>query len=534
MARSLLVLLLLSFACGDDDPATDSMADAAVEEDAAVLEPPMVETASGPIVGGRENGSLEFLGIPYAAPPVGELRFRRPQPHEGWTEPLDATTRPSRCEQEAIGISVPGTEDCLVLNVHTPDPMPSDAPVLFWIHGGAFIFGEGIQTDGGTKGDLLARDHGLVVVSLNYRLGPYGFMAHPAFDEDGAPGNLGLWDQLAALRWAHENIAAFGGDPERITLVGESAGGVSVCALLASAETEGLIAGAISQSGLCDDPLPTPADAEERAVALATALDCAGSDDAIRSCMRAASAEAIGEADASVTGGGLGARAWWPVVDGELVTGQLRDRLAEGAAADLPVVVGWNQDEGTLFVMLAEREGDVADAAAYDEAVVDLAGRFAIDEGAIREQYPMDEADPGATIAAMLGDATLACPSRRAALLFAERGPTWAYLFTFPDAGFQLGSERDLGAFHSGEIQFVFGHPSAIGQRAFSGDELPVHDAMSAYWSAFVSDGVPGSSGGASWPELDASAPEAMGLDVETAVLTDPFAETCALWDAAR
>ncbi len=294
------------------------------------------------------------------------------------------------------------------------------------------------------------------------------------------------------------------------------------------------MAGAISQSGLCDDPLPTPTDARDRAVALANALDCRGSNAAIRDCMRAASTEAISAADPSADAGGLGARAWWPIVDGELITGQLRERLAEGAAADIPVVVGWNQDEGTLFVMLAEREGEVADAAAYDATVVDLAGRFGVDEAAIRAQYPMDEADPGVTIAAMLGDATLACPSRRAALLFAARGSTWAYLFTYPEAGFQLSTERDLGAFHSGEIQFVFGHPAAIGQRSFRDDEVPVHDAMSAYWAAFATDADPGGAAGAAWPELDESAPEAMGLDVEPSVLSDPFADACALWDVAR
>lgn len=535
MARLSLALLVLALGCGDDDDSALPMEDAAVAEDGGpVLEPPEVETTLGTVIGGRENGSLEFLGIPYAAPPVGDLRFRRPQPPESWSEPFDATGRPSRCEQEAIGISVPGSEDCLVVNVHTPDPMPTDAPVLFWIHGGAFVFGEGIQTDGGTKGDLLARDHGLVVVSVNYRLGPYGFMAHPAFDEDGAPGNVGFWDQLAALRWTRENIAAFGGDPDRITVVGESAGGVSVCALLASAETEGMIAAAISQSGLCDDPLGTIDDASARAIELAEALDCRGSDDAIRTCMRGATPEEIAAADPSADAGGLGARAWWPIVDGELVTAQFRDRLADGAAADIPTLVGWNQDEGTLFVMLAEREGEVADAAAYESSVADLASRFGVDEAAIRAQYPMDESDPGATIAAMLGDASLACPSRRAALLLADRGPTWAYLFTYPDAGFQLATERDLGAFHSGEIQFVFGHPSAIGQRSFRGDEVAVHDSMSAWWAAFVTDLDPADAGGAAWPELDASAPEAMGLDAAPAVRDDPFADACALWDAAR
>ena len=511
-----------------------AVVDGALPEDAPSLPPPMVETTLGPVVGARGDGYLGFLGIPYAAPPLGPLRFRRPQAHEGWTAPLDASARPTRCEQEALGLSVPGTEDCLVVNVHTPDPMPEGAPVMFWIHGGAFVFGEGLQTDGGTAGDLLARDHGVVVVSVNYRLGPYGFMAHPAFDEDGAPGNFGLWDQLKALTWVRENAAAFGGDPEQITIFGESAGGVSVCALLTSPQADGLFARAITQSGLCDEPLPTLADARDRALALSETLGCRGSAAAIRDCMRAATTEAISAADPSADAGGFGLRAWWPVIDGELITADFRERLAEGAAAGVPVMVGWNQDEGTLFVLLAENDGQLVDEAAYDAIVTDMAARYGVDEAAIRAQYPVDVADPGVTVAEILGDASLACPSRRAALLLAERGPTFAYLFAYPDASFQLAGGRELGAFHSGEIQFVFGHPAAIGQRTFRERELPVHDAMSAYWTRFAETGEPGDAGGLEWPVLDGSAPEALRIDTTLSLVTDAFGERCALWDAAR
>lgn len=493
--------------------------------DARAPEAPRVETTRGPIEGRRGPGHQAFLGVPYAKPPVGALRWAPPEPPDAWTEPRAATSRPPRCVQEALGLELPSQEDCLYLNVHTPDPRPEGAPVMVWIHGGAFLFGEGLQTDEGTAGDRLAAEHGVVVVSMNYRLGPYGFLAHPALTaEQGASGNYGLMDQRAALEWVQDNIAAFGGDPGDVTIFGESAGGLSVCAHLISPASEGLFHRAISQSGLCDSALDTLAAAEAKGATFGDALSCADVE-----CLRAASVEDITAADgagADPFGEVAAERAWWPIVDDRVLTGDFRARVEAGAFVDVPTVIGWNADEGTLFVMLAEQAGQVADEAAYDEVVRGIAARSGVSADDVFAQYPLaDYPDPGAAAAAVIGHATLACPSRRAALLLRDAGvETRVYHFTYPDAGFQLPTERDLGAFHSAEIQYVFGHPSMIGRDRFTGDDRALSEAMSGLWTGFAS--------GASidWPTFDAAETH-LRLDrtVEPGAAAD--VEACALWD---
>lgn len=194
-----------------------------------------VRTNSGPVSGLERDGVYSYRGIPYAAPPVGELRWQAPTDPPDWTETLAATERPNGCIQAPFnGLPIPGfvaSEDCLYLNVDTPTA-GFGLPVMVWIHGGGFTLGEAVQADGGTAGDLIARQTGVVVVSMNYRLGQLGFLAHPelsAEGENGASGNYGLMDQTAALRWVRDNIAAFGGDLDNVTIFGESAGAFSVC-----------------------------------------------------------------------------------------------------------------------------------------------------------------------------------------------------------------------------------------------------------------------------------------------------------------
>jgi para-nitrobenzyl esterase len=197
-----------------------------------------VETASGLVEGFEDDGVFSYRGIPYAAPPVGDLRWKPPIDPASWTETLVATEKGNICPQVAfLGLPSPGflpDEDCLYLNIDTPME-GADLPVMVWIHGGGFTVGEGLQADGGTAGDLIARQAGAVVVSMNYRLGQLGFLAHSeltAESPDYASGNYGLMDQTAALRWVQENIAAFGGDPNNVTVFGESAGAFSVCSHL--------------------------------------------------------------------------------------------------------------------------------------------------------------------------------------------------------------------------------------------------------------------------------------------------------------
>jgi para-nitrobenzyl esterase len=514
--------------CGDDDvPATGD----AGMHDAAVEPAPEVVTSLGTVRGRRGDGFQAFLGVPYAEPPVGERRWIAPEPHPGWDGVLEARAQPEACPQD---VPFPqGEEDCLFLNVHTPDPRPSGAPVMVWIHGGGFTFGEGMQIDGGTAGDVLAARHGLVVVSMNYRLGPLGFMGHPAL---GSSGNEGLLDQRLALAWVRDHVAAFGGDPAQVTIVGESAGGLSVCLHLVSLESHGLFARAISQSGLCDSRLPTRADADETAARVIAAVGCEGAAD-VRACMMGKTADELVEAS------GLGIdpvdalaatdRGLWPSIDGTVIPASFRDRVLSGDAADVPAVVGWNRDEGTLFVGVAEQAGAVIDDAVYRDVVALLAAEEGLEPAIVEAAYPLSGYDdPGAALSAALGHHRLACPSRRAAHLLAEAGrAVRVYRFDYPDAGFQLSLDRPLGAFHSAEIQFVFGHPAMLGAPRFTGDDVPLHEAISAYWARFVATADPNGDGAPAWPAYDVTADEHLVLDRTIGASSDADAEACSLWE---
>jgi para-nitrobenzyl esterase len=525
-------------ACGGAVPPVTPASDAGPDEglDAApALPPPEVATTLGVVRGARGNGHQRFLGIPYAAPPVGERRWRAPEEPAPWRGVREATVKPSACAQEAAGFVSIGDEDCLYLNVHTPDPRPEGAPVLVWIHGGAFVFGEGLQLDGGTAGDVLAREHGLVVVSMNYRLGAFGFLANDAL---GSSGNEGLLDQQAALRWVQREIASFGGDPAKVTIVGESAGGLSACLHLLSPGSRGLFRAAVVQSGLCAAALPTRATQLGVSAEFAAALGCDGAAD-VPACLRAAGTSRV-KAAGALSGNLLevlagGRRTWWPNVDGATVPGQFLDRVAAGEFARVPVVAGWNRDEGTLFIALAERAGTVVDEAEYLRMTDVVAARAGLDGAEVRARYPLtDYADPGAALGAAIGHQGLACPSRRAALALAAAGvPTRVYHFTYPDAAFQLGADRPLGAFHSAEIQFVFGRPSRLGTRSFEGDELALHRAMSGYWARFVRDLDPSGADAPPWPAFDPSEERHLRFDraIEAGAAADR--EACAFWERA-
>lgn len=529
---------LTALGCGGDGSTPDASADGAVDAptdgnvDAAPPPAPEVDTTLGRVRGKAGDGYLEFLGIPYAEPPVGDLRFAPPVAHAAWSDTLDATEKGPACIQRALGLSV-GEEDCLYVNVDTPALAPASAPVMVWIHGGAFIFGEGVQTDNGTRGDMLAAQSGVVVVSMNYRLGAFGWLAHSGLgaEDGGRSGNQGLLDQLLALRWVHDNIAAFGGDPDNVTLFGESAGGLSVCLHLVSSESAGLFSRAIVESGLCDSALPSQGDAEAVGAALATDLGCDTAADPI-ACMRSKTSSELLDAS-SPAGPGLDLdQRFWPNIDGRYVEGDFRSRVEAGALADLPLIFGWNADEGTLFVALGEQDAGPTTEMGYHDGVARLATTYAIPASEIEARYPLgDYPDPGAALAAAMGDASLACPSRRAAELAAAHASVYVYHFEYPGAGFQIPLSRDMGAFHSAEIQYVFGHPSAIGQRRFRGDDLALNERMRDYWTSFAADGDPNVPGTPTWPAWDATSDQHMILDADSRAGSGASADACTFWN---
>lgn len=533
-SASVLLLSLVLVACSTVPAATDAAIDApttdAPANDASGPPPPTATTASGQVIGTLTDGVAAFLGIPYAAPPTGELRWRPPAAPVPWTTPRSANRRPSACPQFVSGLRL-GREDCLYVNVHRPDPIPENAPVMVWIHGGAFTLGEGVQTDGGTMGDVLARETGVVVVSMNYRLGQLGFLAHSTLDAESADhvsGNYGFLDQVAALEWVRDNAAAFGGDPTNVTIFGESAGGQSVCGHLVAPASRGLFHRAIIESGPCALARLTLAEAEAQGDRFASALGCDSGD--VLACMRAAAESDVLAALApprAIVGSGPDVGEWGPIIDGQVFPAQWMTSLTAGDVPDVPVMVGWNRDEGTIFLLLQEMSGaDPVTVANYRDTVAGFIGDA--DADAIVARYPPSDFGGDARLAAAraLGDGGLICPARAAAIALRAHVPVRTYLFAYPDARFLLASDFPLGAFHQAEVQFVFGHPVG-GSFPEGGDVL--HDAMQGYWTRFASnDGDPDDASATPWPLFDDGT--RLVLDRTIASSADDFEATCEFW----
>lgn len=511
------------------DATDDASADAEVD---ASLPPPEARPAAGPVRGTRGRGFQAFLGIPYAEPPVGDRRWRSPVAKAPWTAVRDAIAPGAACAQSGLGNNL-GSEDCLFVNVHTPDPRPTNAPVLVWIHGGAFVFGEGLQTDRGTAGDILAQRYGMVVVSMNYRLGNFGFFTSPSI---GANGNQGFEDQQLALRWVRDNIGAFGGDASNVTIVGESAGGISVCLHLVAPGSQGLYRRAVSESGLCDSLLPTRAEAEMSGTDVVRSLGCDAAPD-LGACMRGKTMPEVRSAGA--LGGNVFAtllastRASWPSIDGTVLPAQFRERVAAGSVADVPMIFGWNRDEGTLFVALAELGGTMIQESTHGMVLDSLAMQSGVSRSAIEAQYPRSRySDVRLAIAEPLGHFALACPSRRAARLLAERGRTvYTYRFDFPDAAFQLPPDWALGAFHSAEIQFIFGRSARVGNPRFNAEQTTLHQSMSGYWARFVATGDPNGASAVPWMPRTTAAERSLVIDRTFAMRDNVDRDPCLLWD---
>lgn len=492
-----------------DAPVTDApiATDAPVTTDAPAAERPMVTTNRGPVLGVTEDGIRHFYGIPYAAPPVGPLRWRAPEPAAAWTAPRDASTKGASCPQ-APGLLVgsPTTsEDCLFANVWAP-PSASAAPrpVMVFIHGGGFNAGSG--NDGQYDGPELAR-RGVVVVNFNYRLGQLGFLGHAALAaEDTAhhsSGNYGLMDQQVLLRWVRDNAAAFGGDPANVTIFGESAGGISVCAHVTSPLSAGLFHRAITQSGPCSF-LTTPLrDEDARAPVqsaasqgrlFAQALHCDTAPDVV-ACMRSKTAdEVIAAAPRPIELERYGAR-YQPTIDGYVLPESPWTSLATGHFNRVPFITGSNQDEGTVFT----RGQTIADEAAYRAAVLPLVPDHVDD---VLRLYPISAyPTPIAAFTAFAGDAVFGCSSRAQARLVAATGtPAYQYYFSkLNRAGMILG----LGVYHSAEIPYVFGRFTGLFSRTDS--DGTVSEAMGLAWTRFAASANPNAAGASTWPAFTAS-----------------------------
>ncbi|MFD0318817.1 carboxylesterase/lipase family protein [Streptomyces flavalbus] len=479
---------------------------------------PTVTTHYGQVRGTADETAASYLGIPYAAPPVGANRWKPPSPPRPWTGVRDATSPGNPCVQALTptpwgNLAGPGTpsEDCLYLNVYTPAKRSLvKRPVMLWIHGGGYTVGSGTFYDGA---ELAARGD-VVVVNFNYRLGAFGYLAHPDLAKEsplGLSGNYGLLDQQAALRWVRQNVAAFGGDPGNVTLFGESAGGGSVCQNLVSPRTVGQFDRAIAQSG-CGFPLPTQESQESNGTAWADALGCADV-----ACLRAKPADVLLRAAQSPT-----AR-WTPNVDGVLLPEQVTDALAAGRFHRVPVLQGTTADEGRLSVATAyDLAGRQLTAAGYPVAVRAAYGERA---DAILARYPLSAyGTPAEALGAVFTDSQFACPQSRTADLMARYVRSYQYEFADRHSMdyLDLPLSFPIGAPHGSEIRYVFGGVSGTpGQNALA-------DRMLGYWTNFARTSVPYAADAPYWatyPKVQNLAPEAI-----TSGTTFPRDHKCDLW----
>jgi para-nitrobenzyl esterase len=460
----------------DESPTTEPAPETtAAPEPTAPADPLMIETTSGPVRGGPSAlaGVRNFLAIPFAEPPVGDNSWRPPVPRQPWTDPLDATTSGPSCPQTTEGITTsfvitPDSDpDCLRLSIWSPDDAEG-LPVMFWIHGGGFTTGSGEEPY--YIGDELA-DDGVVVVNVNYRLGAQGFLATDelrAEGEDGAVGNYGLLDQQLALEWVRDNIEAFGGDPTRVTIFGESAGGFAVCGHLAAPASQGLFSQAIIQSGGgCNGFVPLESALEDGA----TFLEQIGCDDV--ACLRQRSDdEIIAVADGADFDASL-------VVDGTTLDRTAYELAVAGELPEVPVFIGSNADEATLFTLSVEEPDDAE--------LLRLASGFTEDPAALVALYPPGDFESNkARYQAMFTDVRFTCPT----LAFASVvDNAFVYHYTYVSDDNPLG----LGATHGAELAGLFGHPEGIAVEVSPserGDQLSA--SLQAAWSGFATDGDPG------------------------------------------
>lgn len=476
---------------------------------------------------GRARGAVEvFRGIPYAAPPVGERRFGPPGPAPSWTGLRDAGRFGSKCPQLGLGAAPIGDEDCLTLNLWRPRaPSAKGAlrPVMVFIHGGANVLGGG--SDPQLDGRRLAAEQELVVVTINYRLGLLGFLAHPALRaESGSSGNWAYLDQIAALEWLARNVAAFGGDPERVTIVGQSAGALSVCVLLASPLAAGLFQAAILQSGGCDvAPLEQR---EAEGAALLQASGCAAAADPL-ACLRALPAEALVALTPAL---GPGVFDWiLPVggaVDGHVLPASPWQRFAAGAHAVVPTMIGTNAAETELFTPRS-----IDSCHGYSQAI---GAQFEDAAARVLAAYPCtDDASARETYVAATTDALFGCEARRilsALAPAAERSGAALFRYSYAHTRGDP-AVRELRAFHGAELQLVFGTMDRLGY------DLPEAEAalagiMQRSWAALAATGSPVHEGTPSWEPWTLERDNAAVFDWPVAAVDHLDGSRCASWSA--
>ncbi len=509
----------------------------------------LVTTPSGDVQGVDQGASCAFLGIPFAAPPIDGLRWRPPQPAAPWAPTTLTANVIRQCPQFSLAGAPVGNEDCLVLNIWAPH-MPASGlltgqpgfaptngrPVLVWIHPGAFQAASINVAD--SNGRRFAEQTGAIVVAANYRHGPFGFLGHPALRAEDpsypSSGNYGFLDQRAALAWVRAHIEAFGGDPDNVTIFGQSAGAHSVSLHLVSPGSAGYFHRAIMQSGTATTRWPTRQDAESVGTSFAARVGCTDPSQVL-ACMRAKTRNEVLLAlpNGSQEYAESGRTVWGPVVDGLVIPDQPRTLYEDGAFNHVPLVVGSTRDEGWIYVDRSFPAGLTVEE--YESAVAREFG--AADAPAILTQYPATDFDsPKLALSRLVSDVEVVCEARRVARLV-ERTGTPVYLYSF---------EREVDAvvpdlvIHGLDRNFAFGNnfgpPSNY---ALNADDLSLFEAIAGYWTRFAATGTPNLHTGEElrWPAYRHPAGHGSGAD-KYLVLDWPVREDkrlreeqCDFWD---
>ncbi len=450
---------------------------------------PQARTAQGDVVGRFDGLISTYLGIPYAAPPVGNLRFAPPQPHAAWTTPVLATRYGSPCPQTDRLHSGSSNEDCLFLNVYTPAIGVRNRPVMVFFHGGSFNSGNGGVTAGSPDYDGvdIANRSGAVVVTLNYRLSLLGFLATAGLDADNRrpSGNYGLQDQQQALRWVQQNIAAFGGDPRNVTIFGQSAGGISVLYQVVSPDAAGLFSRAIIESSDDGNSVTLPA-VETAYNPVITALGCDPAHNTV-ACLRAVPvANFLALETAGINGG--------PFLDGRTVPAAPAALIASGRFNRVPIVAGTVANEGSYFVAVATNAANLNAALTATQVTSTVNADFPTGASQILATYPFaNYLTPGDTLAAIATDSFFSCPTDHIRTLAASYTPVWGYEFNQPNPvlNFPVPSAPGVtrGDSHTTELAYVFGHDGA--GRPLTGADARLSRQIIDYWISFATAGNP-------------------------------------------
>jgi para-nitrobenzyl esterase len=516
----------------------DSLAPPACSSLPAADKPDLVRTTRATLRGKLDGDTWVFSRVRYAAPPLSALRFALPAPPACEPSIVDATVDPSSCPQpNLVTGAVMGDEDCLFLNIWVP-PHASSArlPVLFFIHGGGNYIGSGIWgtdlTQGGKlarvyEGGPLARGAGAVVVTINYRLGALGFLAHPALrTPDGGSGNWAVHDQLAALRWVRDNIAAFGGDPARVTIFGESAGGLAVCTLLASPLASGLFHSAVVQSGGCD--APTRDAREKDGQTTAAAVGCGGSVADIAACLRKAAVDDLVKAP-MIEAPAL--RNWFlpygPTIDGVALAGQPLAVIAQGKHNHVPLIVGTNLQESAIFLLGTI----VPTCAAYE---TELAKAFPGVSSAVLAKYPCKLLAPKQNLIAARTAASFTCDARRLARAARSNQTQGVYRYHFRD-GMNGGLFLAVGAAHAVELFYLFDSFGAV-LYSPSMAESEIGAFMRTSWGSLAARGDPNPPGKTDWPLYDKATDPVITMDEQLLQMKlgvdNNIVPECDFWDS--